>query len=135
MPQAQFGPIQGGPGETVSEIVLMIANKGGIAGVFVDADGTPLANVPIVITAPALDGEGFQTVHVQTDRADGHITLLNALLPALYSEVTFSTIIDGTQFQAQLEDIEVIEDAIVDLGVISLQAVPEDSGGPASDEE
>ncbi len=124
---AQYGPIQGEPGETVPEVVLVIEDKGGIEGILADAEGYPLANVPIVISALGPDGGEPQTVRVQT-KDDGRITMVYAFLPAHYPELVFSTTLNGTQLQGRLDDIEIIDGSIVDLGVIALQAVVEDTG-------
>jgi hypothetical protein len=100
----------------------------------VDAEGIPLADIPIVITAPSSVGGEPQTVHVQTNADDGHITMANALVPGRYPELTFSATVGGTQLQGRVDGVEIVGDGITDLGVIRLEAVPEDTVDQAANE-
>ncbi len=111
---AQHGPISGKPGETVPEVTLVVELKGGIEGVLVNADGEPLANAPLRVSA------GEQTITTQT-RADGGFTIVYAFSPGLYGELSLTTTVEGAAYAGTTNDVELIADGITDLGPVALE--------------
>ncbi len=127
LPLAQYGPIQGTPGETIEpEVVLIAQNKGGIEGFIVDADGNPLANTPIVITAQSPADGIPQTVHSKT-RDDGWLVIVYALTPGTYSELSFIATLDGQPLEGYAQNIQIASDTIADLGPITLDQTSQPS--------
>jgi RNA polymerase sigma factor (sigma-70 family) len=124
IPLAQYGPIEGELGETVLEVVLIVGILGGLEGVVADAEGNPLANVPVVITAPSPGSAQPQSVHVQT-RADGWFTMVHALMPGSYPKLTVSATVEGMVLQGCIEAVEITEGVVVDAGTILLQPLLE----------
>lgn len=111
---AQHGPISGKPGETVPEVTLVVELKGGIEGVLTNADGEPLANAPLRVSA------GEQTITTQT-RADGGFTIVYAFSPGLYGELSLTTTVEGAAYAGTTSDVEIVADGITDLGPVALE--------------
>jgi RNA polymerase sigma factor (sigma-70 family) len=123
VPLAEFGPIQEKPGETVPEVVLTIEVKGGLDGVITDTEGNALPGLTFVVTAVLPQTQEPQTLHARTN-PDGSFTVVHALVPGTYSEVSFTATLNGTELRGHLENIEITGQSIVDLGPIPLEPIP-----------
>jgi RNA polymerase sigma factor (sigma-70 family) len=111
---AQHGPISGKPGETVSEVTLVVETKGGVEGVLTNTAGDPIANAPLSVSA------GEQAINTQT-RPDGGFTVVYAFAPGLYEELSLTTTGEGTAYAGTTSDVEIVADGITDLGVVIVQ--------------
>lgn len=116
---AESGPLDPAPGGSVPEVVLVVDVEGGFEGILTDEQGNPLRNASISIAAqPSEPGEPA-SAHGRTN-PDGSFTLVHALPPGTYSDIVFTATVDTDQYVGRAENVEVVRDAIVDLGRITL---------------
>jgi len=118
VPLAQSEALTVPLGQTAPEVVLVIEDKGGIEGVAVFEDGSPAGEVSLTISA-----EGSAPVTAVT-KSDGAFTAVAAFLPGNYAEITFTATVEGASFTAKLAEVEVVANAIIDLGPIVLVVAP-----------
>jgi hypothetical protein len=116
---AESGPITGQPGETVQEVVLIVENRGGIEGILTDDVGTPLADTELEIVSLSDDGAS-RSLTTRTDET-GYFSRIRAFPPGCCQQLVLTTGDPGHELVTILTDIEIIRDAVVDLGTLPLE--------------
>ena len=119
----ESGPIMGEPGETVAEVVVVCVTKGGIEGTVIDSNGDPCADLPITVMGIKPDGLQVDPVKTVTD-ANGRFVVLRALPEGIYAEIRMSSENRGVLEEAYAENVKIVSDSVVDLGV-GVLAAPE----------
>ncbi|MFC1736567.1 carboxypeptidase-like regulatory domain-containing protein [Candidatus Hydrogenedentota bacterium] len=118
------GEITGQPRETVPEVVIVYPAKGGVEGICVDSESTPISNQYIAIRTVSQDGTKLGPVTTTTDGQGGFVALW-AFPEGEYDRVSIS-VSDG-ETSGDVENIEVVRDSVTDLGVVALEAVSDAS--------
>ncbi|MFC1737098.1 carboxypeptidase-like regulatory domain-containing protein, partial [Candidatus Hydrogenedentota bacterium] len=117
---ASSQPVFGQPGETIPEVLIVCAVKGGVEGIIVDPEGDPISNERMTIRAVRDDGKGVGSVTTTTD-ADGRFTVLWAFPEREYARVSVRA--DGKS--GYVENVEILRDSVTDLGTVVLDTIPE----------
>ncbi|HIJ65925.1 MAG TPA: hypothetical protein HPP77_08225 [Candidatus Hydrogenedentes bacterium] len=110
-------PFTGEPGETLAEVLIVCGAKGGIEGIFSDAEGRPVPNIHLGCWLRMADGTLKGVPGANTD-ANGRFVLTEVSPDGFYSEVLIACKRSESLEMAFLRDIEIVADAIADLGVI-----------------
>ncbi|MFC1737219.1 carboxypeptidase-like regulatory domain-containing protein, partial [Candidatus Hydrogenedentota bacterium] len=112
-------PFTGKPGETVPEITIVYAPKGGIEGVVVDSTGNPVARKRFGIVA--VDNEGVERqASLKTDN-DGRFVVLQAFPVGQYVEIKLVEQ-RGDVLWGRIQDVEISLDSITDVGTVVVEA-------------
>ncbi len=122
---ARSGPLMSEPGIALPEVVLVVADMGGIEGDVVGPSGEPLRNTQVTLSVDDQDGERLGA-RTRTDE-NGYFAILRAFPPARYSELELTAEANETNYRTVLNDIEVILDSVVDLGTVLLEPVPDNA--------
>jgi hypothetical protein len=112
-------PFAGGPGETVPEVLVMVAKLGGIEGGMTDSEGSPAAGKDFMARVWHADGS-TQDLQGRTD-ANGVFTLLDVLPQGEYPRIGIGYEAEGHVEAAILSDVTIVGDHVTDLGNIALQ--------------
>lgn len=125
---ARSGPLIPEPGMDLAEVVLVVADMGGIEGDVVGPSGEPLRNTQVTLSVDDPDGGPGERLGART-RTDenGYFAILRAFPPARYSELELAAEMNGTNYRTVLNDIEIILDSVVDLGTVVLEPVPDNA--------
>lgn len=111
-------PFMGEPGETLPEQVILCEDKGGIEATLMDGTGQPWPRLPVRVSAHSGDG---RTVDLKATTDDaGHLVVLWGLPEGRYPAVSFEATFDGVGLRAEVGELEVTRDQVVDLGALAL---------------
>jgi hypothetical protein len=115
-------PFVGQPGETVPEVLVVCHGLGGIEGIMVDSSGQPIPHVSVPLKIMQEDGSLLWGCRASTD-AQGAFCVLDSLPEGVCAQVFFVVDKEDHFDLAVIEDIEIVADAVTNVGTIVLEPV------------
>jgi hypothetical protein len=110
--------LTGAPGETLSEVTIVVTSQGGIEGTVVDASALPIPNLELQITAVGPNGQSVSATAVTN--TEGTFTILRAFQVGTYSQITITTDDRGMIERATIPNVEIVADGVSELGPVVL---------------
>ena len=108
----------GEPGEVVPGVVVVCHTFGGIEGIAVDADGSPVANTTLNFAVRA--EEGLLSKGGTTTNDSGAFGILEHFPEGIHPEILLECQENGRVMRASIPDVEIVADFVTDVGAVVL---------------